>query len=271
MRTSGTVGRSCCGLGGGRLALRFGWDRKPCDRSGDALLPAWRLARLVPAGAPGLDGRERLVLGACMKYLSLVYGDELLFSSIVTGVVERFRTYWKPTFRLWQFGSSVDTTQHAETRPWRLVVLISGAGRTLGSLIDAIERGDMNAEIVCVICSRSDVMGVAVAHNAGLPCRVVMPRNFESREEYSTAMYATISRFNPDLVLLAGYLRQLDMPDAWSRRVLNIHPSLLPETLAYAAGKGMYGIHVHRAVLEHGDTVSGATVHVVEAAYDSGP
>lgn len=206
-----------------------------------------------------------------MKYLSLVYGDELVFFSIVTGVDERFRTYWKPTFRLWQFGSSVDTTQHAETRPWRLVVLISGAGRTLGYLIDAIERGDMNAEIACVICSRSDVMGVAIARNAGLPCRVVMPRNFESREEYSTAMYATISRFNPDLVLLAGYLRQLDMPDGWSRRVLNIHPSLLPETLAYAAGKGMYGIHVHRAVLEHGDTVSGATVHVVEAAYDSGP
>lgn len=129
----------------------------------------------------------------------------------------------------------------------------------------------MHAEIVCVICSRSDVMGVAIARNAGITCRIVMPRNFESREEYSTAMYATMAKFNPDLVLLAGYLRQLDMPDAWLRRVINIHPSLLPETLEYAAGKGMYGIHVHGAVLAHGDTVSGATVHVVEAAYDSGP
>lgn len=159
----------------------------------------------------------------------------------------------------------------ATTRPWRLVVLISGTGRTLHNLIDVIGRGELNAEIAGVISSRGDVMGVTIARNAGIPCRVVLPRNFESREEYSTAKYVAISRFNPDLVLLAGYLRQLDMPVAWETRVLNVHPSLLPETLDYAAGKGMYGLHVHRSVLAHGDTVSGATVHVVEAAYDSGP
>jgi phosphoribosylglycinamide formyltransferase-1 len=159
----------------------------------------------------------------------------------------------------------------AATRPWRLVALISGAGRTLQNLIDVIGRGELHAEIVGVVSSRADVLGVAIARNAGIPVRVVLPRNFESRQEYSAAKYVAISKFNPDLVILAGYLRQLDMPEAWETRVLNIHPSLLPETLEYAAGKGKYGIHVHRAVLEHGDTVSGATVHVVEAAYDSGP
>ena len=170
-----------------------------------------------------------------------------------------------------RFGRLVEATSQTTTRPWRLVVLISGAGRTLQYLIETIERGDINAEIVGVISSRAEVMGVTIARNAEIPCRVVLPRNFESREEYSAAKFVAIAKFNPDLVLLGGYLRQLDMPEAWEQRVLNIHPSLLPETLEYASGKGMYGIHVHRAVLEHGDNVSGATVHVVEAAYDSGP
>ena len=170
-----------------------------------------------------------------------------------------------------RFGSMVETVFNATTRPWRLVVLISGAGRTLLNLVETIERGEINAEIVGVISSRADVMGIVVARNAGLPCRIVLPRNYESREEYSAAKYVAISKFNPDLVLLAGYLRQLDMPEAWTNRVLNIHPSLLPDTIHYASGKGKYGIFVHRAVLEHGDSVSGATVHVVEAAYDSGP
>lgn len=151
------------------------------------------------------------------------------------------------------------------------MALISGAGRTLQNLIAVIGRGELDLEITGVVSSKADVYGLTIAKEAGIPCRTVLPRNYGTREDFSDATYAAIARFQPDLVLMCGYLRQLGMPPGWEDRVLNIHPSLLPETLTYAAGKGKYGIAVHRAVLEHGDTVSGATVHVVTEVYDSGP
>lgn len=164
-------------------------------------------------------------------------------------------------------NTKADTT----TRPWRLAVLISGAGRTLQNLLDVIGRGELDAEIVVVISSKQDVAGIDIARRAGIPCEVIASRAFASRSAYSAANYAALGPYRPDLILMAGFLRQLEMPEEWTDRVLNIHPSLLPDTSAYAAGKGMYGIRVHRAVLAQGDTVSGATVHVVTAEYDSGP
>ena len=150
-------------------------------------------------------------------------------------------------------------------------MLISGAGRTLANLLQVIRQGRLDLEIVLVISSKPGVAGLGIAEAAGIPTRVIRPRDFASVAEYSTAHYAVIEQYGADLVLMAGFLRQLDIPEAWTDRVLNIHPSLLPQAAAYAAGKGMYGIRVHQAVLAHGDTVSGATVHVVTAEYDSGP
>jgi phosphoribosylglycinamide formyltransferase-1 len=165
----------------------------------------------------------------------------------------------------------VNDQANAMGRRWRVVALLSGAGRTLQNLIEVIGRGELDVEIVGVIASRGDVYGINVARDAGLPCRIILPRNFETRDAYSDAVYDAIARWNPDLVLMCGFLRQLNMPEAWAGRVLNIHPSLLPETRPYAGGKGMYGIRVHTAVLANGDMVSGATVHLVDAAYDNGP
>jgi phosphoribosylglycinamide formyltransferase 1 len=156
-------------------------------------------------------------------------------------------------------------------RPWRLGVLISGSGRTLANLLAVIERGELDAEVVCVVSSRPNVRGIEIARDAGIPVDVISRRHLPDAATHSRAIYTAVEPFAPDLLILAGYLRQLVVDPGWKGRMLNIHPALLPEAEAYAAGKGRYGDHVHAAVLAHGDTVSGATVHVVTDDYDAGP
>ncbi len=158
-----------------------------------------------------------------------------------------------------------------ERRPWRLGVLLSGSGRTLENLLTEIARGELNAEIVCVVSSRSNVRGIEVAREAGLPVHVVTRKTQPELAAHSRAIYDAVTPYDADLLILAGYLRQIVVDPAWSGRMLNIHPALLPQAQAYAAGRGLYGDRVHAAVLEHGDTVSGATVHVVTDDYDAGP
>lgn len=159
----------------------------------------------------------------------------------------------------------------ASPRPWRLGVLLSGSGRTLANLLAVIDRGELDAEIVCVVCSRSGVRGIEIAREAGIPVEVVPRRRFPDPIAHSRAIYDAVEPFAPDLLILAGYLRQLMIDPAWEGRMLNIHPALLPQAEVYAAGRGRYGNHVHAAVLAHGDEVSGATVHVVTDEYDTGP
>lgn len=160
---------------------------------------------------------------------------------------------------------------HDGTRPWRLGVLLSGSGRTLENLLAVIARGELDAEIVCVVSSRSTARGIAVAGDAGIPVEIVTRKVHSTLEAHSKAIYETIRPFAPDLLILAGYLRQIEVQPGWEGRLLNIHPALLPQAEAWAAGRGKYGDFVHTAVLDHGDTVSGATVHVVTEDYDTGP
>ncbi|HWV23568.1 MAG TPA: phosphoribosylglycinamide formyltransferase [Thermomicrobiales bacterium] len=157
------------------------------------------------------------------------------------------------------------------SRPWRLAVLISGSGRTLRNLLDVIERGDLDAKIVCVASSRSGVMGLDIASDAGIPAYTITGKANPGPDRYARAMYEVLEPHAPDMVVMAGFLRHLPVYPGWEGRILNIHPALLPEAGAYAAGKGMYGDRVHQAVIDHGDTVSGATVHVVTQVYDEGP
>lgn len=159
----------------------------------------------------------------------------------------------------------------ATTRPWRLGVLISGSGRTLRNLLDVIERGELHAEVVCVVSSLEGVKGLEIARDAGIPAYTVTRQQHPGAGRYSRAMYETVAPFAPDLLIMAGFLRKLLVLPGWEGRILNIHPALLPEAAAYAAGKGNYGDRVHDAVIAHGDTVSGATVHVVTDVYDEGP
>lgn len=157
------------------------------------------------------------------------------------------------------------------SRPWRLAVLISGSGRTLQNLLQEIDAGNLNAEIVAVISSAAMVKGLEIAEDAGIPTHVLLPADARGVEAYSAAMYEQLEPYTPDLVIMAGFLRRLLVHPGWEDRILNIHPALLPQAASYAAGRGFYGDRVHEAVLAHGDTESGCTVHVVTDTYDEGP
>jgi phosphoribosylglycinamide formyltransferase-1 len=147
----------------------------------------------------------------------------------------------------------------------RVCVLISGGGTTLQNLIDCIARGELRAEIGGVISSRAEAFGVVRAKRAGLPCTIVESRTDPAT--FSDRVFAAVRAAEPDWVLLGGWLKLLKIPDDFRGRVLNIHPSLLPAF----GGKGMYGHHVHEAVLRAGVPESGCTVHFVDDRYDSGP
>lgn len=157
------------------------------------------------------------------------------------------------------------------SRPWRLAVLISGSGRTLQNLLQEIEAGTLNAEVVTVISSTAMVKGLEIAEHAGIPTHVLTPKGAGGVDAYSAAMYQQLAPYKPDLVIMAGFLRRLLVHPGWEDRILNIHPALLPQAASYAAGRGLYGDRVHQAVLAHGDTQSGCTVHVVTDTYDEGP
>ena len=158
----------------------------------------------------------------------------------------------------------------AETpAPMRFAVLLSGSGRTLENLIRAINDGELDGELVVAVSSRPAVRGLEVAHQSGIPAMLVDRKGFVSDLAFSEAIYEALSPFNPHLILLAGFLRKLDVGSSWDRRILNIHPALLPE-MAEAAGRGFYGDRVHAAVLKSGVRRSGATVHVVDNGYDTG-
>jgi phosphoribosylglycinamide formyltransferase-1 len=146
----------------------------------------------------------------------------------------------------------------------RLVALVSAGGTTLQNLIDRTADGRLDAEVVGVVSSRADAYGVERAKRAGVPAAVVAPKPGET---FSDRVFAAVREWAPDLVVLAGWLHLVRIPDDFRWKVLNIHPSLLPAF----GGKGMYGHHVHEAVLAYGAKVSGCTVHFADDTYDTGP
>ena len=148
-----------------------------------------------------------------------------------------------------------------------IAVLLSGGGTTLQNLIDRIADGTLPAHIVQVVSNRPDAFGVERARRAGLPVEVVSRKAFASIESLSERTFELCRTAGSRLVCLGGYLQLLRIPDDYRLKVLNIHPSLLPAF----GGKGMYGHHVHDAVLAYRAKVSGCTVHFVDDQYDHGP
>jgi formyltetrahydrofolate-dependent phosphoribosylglycinamide formyltransferase len=151
--------------------------------------------------------------------------------------------------------------------PIRLAVLISGSGTTLQNFLDRIADGRLAARVVQVVASKAGVKGLERAKRAGVPAAVVERKQCGSVEEFSEKVFEHCRRAGADLVCLAGFLHLIRIPNDFIGRVMNIHPALIPAF----CGKGMYGHHVHEAVIASGVKLSGCTVHFADNEYDHGP
>lgn len=150
----------------------------------------------------------------------------------------------------------------------RLGVLISGSGTTLENLLARIADGRLRGVTIAgVVSSRGGVRGVSVARQGRLEPHIIRRREFPAVEQFSAAVAKALDLMNVDLVVMAGFLCLWKVPERYRGRVINIHPALLPGV----GGQGMYGEHVHRAVLASGADHSGCTVHLVDDEYDHGP
>jgi phosphoribosylglycinamide formyltransferase-1 len=149
-------------------------------------------------------------------------------------------------------------------KPLSLVVLISGRGSNLQAILDAIAAGELAASVKAVISSRADAAGLANAQRANIDTLALDPGDYPDRGDYDRALQGLIDRFEPDLVVLAGFMRILT--DAFVHhyrgRLINIHPSLLP---------ALRGLDTHRRALEEGRREHGASVHLVTEELDGGP
>ena len=153
-----------------------------------------------------------------------------------------------------------------QMRKLRLGILLSGGGRTMVNIAECIGRGELNAEIAAVISSRSTVAGVERARELGLAAEIIRKKDLPDLDDFSSAVVKVLEEAKVDLVLQCGWLCLWKVPDRYAGRVMNIHPALLPAF----GGKGMWGHHVHEAVLAAGCKVSGCTVHFVTNEYDAG-
>ncbi len=152
-------------------------------------------------------------------------------------------------------------------KPIRLGVLISGGGTTLLNILEYIKQGRLNAKVALVISSRSTVAGVERAKNAGLDVKIIRKKDYPEIDEFSKRIEDELAAANVDLVVQGGWLCLWKIPARFENRVMNIHPALLPSF----GGQGMWGHHVHEAVLKAGCKISGCTVHFCTNEYDKGP
>ncbi len=149
-------------------------------------------------------------------------------------------------------------------KPLSLVVLISGRGSNFKAILDAIQAGHLNAVVSAVISSRVDAPGLETAQHANLDTLALVPADYPDRESYDLALQGLIDRFEPDMVVLAGFMRILSagFVHHYRGRLINIHPSLLP---------ALRGLDTHQRALEEGLKEHGASVHFVTEELDGGP
>lgn len=151
----------------------------------------------------------------------------------------------------------------------RVVVLVSGGGTNLQAILDAMDNGKIkNAEVVGVISNNANAYALTRAEKHNIPNECISPKNFENRDVFNDALLDGVSKYNPDLIVLAGFLVAIPekMVKAFPEKIINIHPSLIPSF----CGKGYYGLKVHEAALQRGVKVTGATVHYVDEGTDTG-
>jgi formyltetrahydrofolate-dependent phosphoribosylglycinamide formyltransferase len=151
--------------------------------------------------------------------------------------------------------------------PIRVAVLLSGNGMTLQNLYDRSIMAMLPAQVVLVISNKPEAFGLERAGKMNVPAHAITRKDAGSLEEFSRRIFEQCRDARVDLVVLAGFLTLIQVPDDFIGRVMNIHPALIPAF----CGKGFYGHHVHEAVLEAGVKVTGCTVHFADNQYDHGP
>ena len=152
----------------------------------------------------------------------------------------------------------------------KTVVLVSGGGTNLQAILDAIASGKItDTEITAVISNNPNAYALERARKAGAAAEVVRPADFVDRELFHEALLAKVREYEPDLIVLAGFMVQvpLCLVRAYPNQIINIHPALIPSF----CGKGFYGLRVHEAALKRGVKLTGATVHFVNEDLDEGP
>ena len=143
-------------------------------------------------------------------------------------------------------------------------VFISGNGSNLQAIIDATSNGLIDGQICCVLSNKKEAYGLARAKKANIPTIVIEHLNYENREEFDNALLQSLQKYNPDLIVLAGFMRILTpvFIKPYLGKLINIHPSLLPK---------YPGLNTHQKVIDNKDTEHGVTVHFVDEIYDHGP
>jgi phosphoribosylglycinamide formyltransferase-1 len=152
----------------------------------------------------------------------------------------------------------------------RLVILVSGGGSNMQSIKKSTENGILKglAQVVFVISNNPNAFALEIAKNESIKAVCIERKSFGDEKSFNGAVLEELQNAKADIVCLAGYMRMIgqEIIDVYRGRMLNIHPALLPKF----GGKGMYGYHVHKAVVKAGEKKSGATVHFVEGEYDTG-
>jgi phosphoribosylglycinamide formyltransferase-1 len=150
-----------------------------------------------------------------------------------------------------------------------IAVFASGRGSNLMAILKAIEEGKLKARVVVVISNNSSAGALEIARSKGIDALHISRRQFSSDREYADKILSELRKRNVELIVLAGYMKKIpaEVVSEYRNRILNIHPALLPSF----GGQGMYGINVHKAVIESGVKITGVTVHIVDEEYDHGP
>ena len=145
-------------------------------------------------------------------------------------------------------------------------MLLSGAGTTLENLVEQRAKGRLDVEFTAVVSSKAAALGLERARRHGIPAHVVARAAHRDEREFNDALHAVLAEDPPELIVLAGFLSKIELR-GFNGRAMNTHPALIPAF----SGHGFYGERVHRAVLEYGAKVTGATIHYCDEQYDSGP
>ena len=152
----------------------------------------------------------------------------------------------------------------------RVLSMVSGGGTNLQAIIDSVKNGTItNTELVGVISNNKNAYALTRAEENGIDAKCISPKDYESREVFNQELLKAVDAYEPDLLVLAGYLVVIppEMIKKYKNRIINIHPSLIPSF----CGTGYYGLKVHEAALARGVKVVGATVHFVDEGTDTGP